>query len=748
MTLTELISARELMQLASGGNTNAVEEAWMQIAESPGATPAKLCEYAPIVGTLAKAQNQTLAETLTSTLVEGVKERLNAEEVILVAGACLRAIGNSDELRAQVSELYRAHFGSRDGFEALLTEAGLPSGRPVRRALRTLDVCLSIEQGSFLAGRDEDEAAQVESVDVSDWTYTVKTDDGTEELGAVLLADRFRPADEGEFAVQKQFDAKGLAERMAKHPDTVVIALCRENGNTLDSDQLMDLLCPSVIAEDDFKKWWTKARAAVKKCPQIRLEGRSPYTITYDDAPISVEQTMLENFNRHRDPLDRYGIVTKYIQGCPGRGADVDKETILDCYGTFSKQAQALIDAKQTSACVVSAMAAHLGEVGGADEPVALPRAAVIASEDLDAAAKHTGDAGLLERIVNAIEATRPESWKEDVIGLIPNFPQSYLDRAVERLTGAGVSFADLAPKIQQILKAPSDHFEAMLWLWNGPAKSELLEGTPLATVMTRILRALNEARVSDRISREQAKTMAQRARNVLSARKYERFNECVDTLDGGMALALKTQLTQADNLGPAARDAMLRKLQPILPVVESGPALPTWAMDDVLYATESGIAKKDAEIEHHVNVKIKENAKAIGEAAEKGDLSENSEYKFALEERDLLRGRLAQMNSERASARVLSTENIPTDHVGIGTRVVFKNVDTAECYEMTFIGPWEADIDKGIFNYRAPLAQEIMGRTVGDIVEFDHSGQSGTFKIIELHNALEDGTLETLQRS
>ena len=148
-------------------------------------------------------------------------------------------------------------------------------------------------------------------------------------------------------------------------------------------------------------------------------------------------------------------------------------------------------------------------------------------------------------------------------------------------------------------------------------------------------------------------------------------------------------------------------------------------------------LARKQNEIEHLVNVKMRENAKAIGDAAERGDLSENSEYKFALEERDLLRARLAQMNSEVAAASVLSVEAVPTDHAGIGTEVALRRVPDGESYTICFVGPWEADGAKGRFNYKAPLALKVLGKRVGDRAEFDHSGASGTYEVVALKNGL-----------
>ena len=135
--------------------------------------------------------------------------------------------------------------------------------------------------------------------------------------------------------------------------------------------------------------------------------------------------------------------------------------------------------------------------------------------------------------------------------------------------------------------------------------------------------------------------------------------------------------------------------------------------------------------------IALQENARAIGAAAEHGDLSENSEYKFALEERDLLQARLAQMNDEMSKAKILDPNDVPSEYVGIGSRATFEKVEDGTAMEMSFVGPWDSDLDKGWYNYRAPLAQSIMGAKVGDTIDFDHADYQGEFKLVSLGNAL-----------
>jgi transcription elongation GreA/GreB family factor len=131
------------------------------------------------------------------------------------------------------------------------------------------------------------------------------------------------------------------------------------------------------------------------------------------------------------------------------------------------------------------------------------------------------------------------------------------------------------------------------------------------------------------------------------------------------------------------------------------------------------------------------ENAKRIGEAASHGDLSENSEYKFALEERDFLRARLAQINQDLSLTRQIEPEEVPTDHVGIGSRVRLRKMADGEERVMVLLGPFEADVEQGIFNYRAPACQRVLGSRVGEHVTLTLEGDDHEFEVVAIENAL-----------
>ena len=732
------MQSEAMEQLVGSGNTATVEDEWMRLIESQDSTPDQLVGYRCVLKALCKCGRRTTAETLAWAAIEAIQTRVGGPQTLTVAGNFLLSIPDSQELRTQVTELYRSVHAEYDGLEALLTEAGLPGGRPVRRALRTLDVCLEVKEGDFLAARDDGGAARVDEIDREAWEYSIVSQDGPETIGAVHLADRYRPATAEEFQVLLHFSRDALLKRLKSHPASMVVDICRANGNSITSDELAEMLVGELLTEAEWKKWWTRARTALKKHSDIRIEGRLPYTITYDDAPIDYAVEMLAQFEREREPEARYAVVDKYVRACSGRVASPDRDALTKCYETLREQAVELVSSKASRAGLVSTMAWRVGQVIEAADAGALTEELIRTTEDIEPIFSAIRDNNLLDLACNALESARPDTWCDLLTGVLPILPQSYCDRAVERLTQAGRTVADLAPLAQRIVASPVGHFGALCWLWDGPKQDGLLGNMTPVTVLARILRALSDCKRSDTIPKEQIKAIGAQAKTVLSARKYERFMKCLETVDGGMALALRNQIAQLDNLGRVVHDTLLSRIKSCIPESSEQVVVPVWAREDLLLTTSEGLRRKQGEIEHHVNVKMKENAKAIGAAAEKGDLSENSEYKFALEERDLLRARLAQMNSEMQAAKVLEPADVPTDMVGVGTRVVFRRIVDGAPYEMTFIGPWDADHDAARFNYQAPLAQSVMGSHVGDVISLSHADVSGEYEIVALHNSLE----------
>lgn len=710
----------------------------MRLLESPEMSPSTLRNYHPVLTELCRVGKTSVAEEWAWTAIEAMSTRVPPTETLDLGSSFLLAVGESQDLRSQVAELYRAAYAGREGLDALLAEAGLTGGRPVRRALRTLDVCLPLKIGDFLAARDHDDVVRIEAIDRTTWRYTISRGETQETLKAIELADRFQQASATEFRVLRHYAPNRLTQRLENEPAEVVIELCRQHDDSIDSATIEALLTPDPFSEEEFKKWWSRARTALKRYPNVKVVGRSPYVVTYDDAPVAHDDALFTEVSQIRDPLVQLEAIEKYIRDCKARGEAPSATTLRKCHDFVAEHARELSGRHSLRAALAWTTAWRIGELTGIEGASTGAVEVFRTASDPSTALKTIEHEALFDLACRALIEACPDEWRDTLVSILPTLPLALCDRAASRLVENGWTAEEFEPVMQKILGSPTTHFEALLWLWDGPSREELAAKINPLTVLIRILRSLDECRRSDTIPKVQAKTIGARARTVLSARRYERFLRCLKTIEPGMAAALRSQIVPLDNLGRAVYEDLLNHLRDRFPSRDAAPTVEPWAREDVLYTTQIGLTKKRQEIEQHVNVKMRENAKAIGAAAERGDLSENSEYKFALEERDLLRARLAQMNAELSMARVMTSGDVPTDHVGVGTRVVFERTADGARYEMSFVGPWEADHSKNWFNYKAPLSQEIMGKKVGDIVQFNHSAATGEYRIIELHNALQ----------
>ncbi|MEI6242499.1 MAG: GreA/GreB family elongation factor [Chlamydiota bacterium] len=150
--------------------------------------------------------------------------------------------------------------------------------------------------------------------------------------------------------------------------------------------------------------------------------------------------------------------------------------------------------------------------------------------------------------------------------------------------------------------------------------------------------------------------------------------------------------------------------------------------VDDVVWTTREGYEKAKKQIEHLATVEVVLNSREIEEARSHGDLRENAEYKAALEKRDRLQSELQYLSDLFNNARILTSEDVSMDQVGVGSVVTCKN-KKGKTVVYTFLGPWEAEIEKNILSFQAKLAQSIKGFKVGDTFTF-HDEE---FTIMEL---------------
>jgi len=133
---------------------------------------------------------------------------------------------------------------------------------------------------------------------------------------------------------------------------------------------------------------------------------------------------------------------------------------------------------------------------------------------------------------------------------------------------------------------------------------------------------------------------------------------------------------------------------------------------------TPEGHTRLSAELKRLKNVERPAVIKAIAEAREHGDLSENAEYHAARERQGFIEGRVMELEDKLGRAEVIDVAAQSGSKVVFGARVKLVDEETDEEILYQIVGPEESDIQKGLLSIASPLAQALLGKEAGDSVE------------------------------
>ena len=138
-------------------------------------------------------------------------------------------------------------------------------------------------------------------------------------------------------------------------------------------------------------------------------------------------------------------------------------------------------------------------------------------------------------------------------------------------------------------------------------------------------------------------------------------------------------------------------------------------------------------ELKHLETVERPSISKQIGEARDKGDLSENAEYDAAKEAQGLLESRIAILKEKIADAIVIDESKLSTDKVQILSKVQIKNTKNGAAMTYTLVSESEANLKEGKISIKTPIAQALLGKKVGDIVEVKVPAGKIPFEIMNI---------------
>ena len=612
--------------------------------------------------------------------------------------------------------------------EEILAASGIRSG-DVREAVRCVEHCLRLRPGTFVIHARSRRIGRVAGFQAG--AFAIESDRTVQNLPPAEALAQWEIVDAEDFRAMAAFEPERLRRLAAEDPARLVESALRVCGGRADFKQLKAMLIPAVIPAEGWSAWWNSARVALKRSPRIEIsEGTQPQFALRAEG-VGYDDRLRASFAQ-ADLFERVKMVLRYL-GEVEAGHEGDPALAAEWAGELLRAGR---EAADPAAALAALAAAAEFRARYAEAPDATPELARRAAEGLDAEAvvRNAPSEEIARAALASLKGACPARFPEILAAAFPAASLRLCDWIARELARAGREEL-LAAACAKVAESPDQSPEAFGWVWRRALSAEG-EVPPLAERLSATVSLLDLMNRLPRSPRHDGKRAESRAvlgklRNLVQAGDCRLMLDLIGRLDPAEARRLHEAVVANEGLPGETHLELLNALRERHPA-EFEEKKNLWE-DGWVYSTSQGIARRQAEMEKLINVEMLHNSQEIGKAAARGDLSDNAEFRAALEQRDRLTERANSMRDELRHARVLDPGAISGKEVNVGTTVHLRNTVTGEERTVTFLGPWDVDLQRNVYSYLVPLSLRFMGKKPGDHVAASLDSGEAEYEIMAI---------------
>lgn len=555
------------------------------------------------------------------------------------------------------------------------------------------------------------------------------------QMDPAFCVDKLDILAEGDILVLSRQEPERIQEMIKKNQaDVIVEILSRAEGHVAGNTEI-ELTLSRLIGPTKYKKWWTATKKLLAKDPRIAVPAKKTDPWVLRDEPVKPEDEILEEFFETKAPKKKIAHASKLIEMSVQHG-DIE-EALPDI---LKELAVSLAQTKQLSAgerlygvWVRNDLARFIHTDVEALEPTShdiLKESMDISKLADEIPASHH------KRYIDLILRTFPDVWDKHIFELLKNssgkLTSECINFLLEHERGDEITKTMKRWLVEQNLRAP-----VLTWvLKNRSSKKYAKMLSPM--INSRLLSAIFWA-----IDYEALQTAGTR-RIALADQLLDDpdlVGDLLDTATPETAHDLAQTLLLNQGFEDLSKKSLLARFIKIFPSIQglvsgdSGKA----AVDESLYVSKSSLEQRKKEYEELVATKIPQNKEDIAEARAHGDLKENSEYKMARQEQDMMLARKSELERDLARAQVTDFSEAPTETVGIGSTVELVAASSGEAQKFAILGAWDSDPVKNFLSYQTPLAKALTGQDKGASVEVDIDGHRETWEIRSIGRWLDE---------
>lgn len=713
------MSNTELTQLADDGDFKALENQWLnafsKAPEDEGGATALLNDGAAALELLVSRGDTARALTLVELVPEDVERAADGAAALRLLNQLARQKPDDASLRRRLRDAYRRRYKGRRGLDRLLELAGLydEGNDPVGVVDRLVEL-LAYQKGS-LVRHPSWGPGEVTKIDrftaelvinfASRKRHRMSPDAAVESLDLL---------DERDFDARAWADADKLKQDLKDDPLDGLKCAIRTAGGKTTLVELRDKLKGEWIPESKWTSWWNSAKKAAYKDPYVQITDGKPIKLALREEAKSASEEAIEKLKKAHTFKERWDIAKRFFKN-DAEGADGIWE-VLETYldkplQSFDIEDQvALVEARKARELPLDKVQ-ELKEL-----PALLVKLPMALQRELAEAAAEREDYDAFLADCYEREGCRIRGDIRDQLAeLNPTLLSELDDRLAHDPMDKPRRYVDLIAKVLAGKWAPS------------AATDDRLE---LAIDLMQFARSLEHRKHPGKLGDlpgEIAELLLQDGAALVT--------EMIQELPKPRVVRAARIMHETICLGP-----LMVQVGPALskrvPDLELAAEEPFWIQAELLVSQNSLEARK----QHLINlmdVELPKAEKAIGAAAEFGDLSENAEWTAAIERRNQLVDRIEKIKRELANAQTIESQPVDDSVVCPGTKIEVKRLDKGEVMNLTVLGPWDVDVDSGVVSYLAPLAGGLLGSKVGENVQVDLPDGAAEFEVLAISRAL-----------
>jgi transcription elongation factor GreA len=530
---------------------------------------------------------------------------------------------------------------------------------------------------------------------------------------------------------RKETEKELITELIEKNQAQLVVETLKSYENQATTSIDLELTLAQVVGEAKFKKWWSTAKKAIAKDPRIAAPAKKTECYVLRETPVSAKEELIESFQGTRSARRRISIAEKLLTAVEKDDSKDNLAAVLESIVEGVRDSNQLDTAERLVGAAVRDDLAKLAGIDGSEfKPT---QGEIIANiRDLPEIASNI-PVGFQSRFLALVKDTHPIECRDAVFTLLKSSQGKFTTECINFMVENGYS-DDLAItfkrwQVEQNLRAP-----VLLWIVkNRHSKkfAKLLNDLITPRLLGSIFFAIDYEAL-------QAASARRIPLGDMLSDDMDLISDLLSTADPETARDLANALMLNQGFEELTKKSLLARFIKIFPAIQSLVAADAEGKEEALLVSRESYERKHEEYETIVSKKIPENSKAIATAREHGDLKENSEYKMAKQDQQVLMGQKSQLEKDLSNARITDFSEASVDQVAVGCITTLKVTSTGQTLTYKVMGAWDSDPDNFIIAYKTPLGQALLGRRVGETVDVKIGQKEDSYKILSLSRVID----------